>query len=69
MNKWTVEKINEFYTYLNEYFGLSVKPEIKIAEKKRLPLQWNEGKLLFVPEFFNDDEMEEDVRRNILILL
>lgn len=69
MSKWTVEKIDEFYTYLNEYFGLSVNPEIEIAEKNRFPLQWNEGKLLFVPEFFNDEELAEDVRKNLLLLM
>ena len=33
MNTWSVEKIQEFYTYLNEYFGLSVNPQIKLGEK------------------------------------
>ena len=39
MSKWTVEKIQEFYAYLNEYLELSVKPEIEVGEKKRFPLQ------------------------------
>lgn len=35
MSKWSVEKVQEFYTYLNEYFGLSVKPKIEIVNKNR----------------------------------
>ncbi len=69
MNKWTIEKIQEFYTYLNEYFELSVNPEIEIGEKNRFPMQWHEGKLLFIPDFFNDNELKEDVRMNLLILM
>lgn len=69
MSEWTVEKINEFYTYLNEYFGLSVKPEIEVGEKDCLPVRWRKGKFLFIPNFFNDDEISEDVRMNLLLLM
>lgn len=67
MSKWSVEKVQEFYTYLNEYFGLSVKPKIEIVNKNRYPIQWKSGKMLFVPRFFNDDDLNEDVRKNLLI--
>lgn len=69
MSRWTVEKIQEFYNYLNEYFGLSVNPEIKLGEKNRLPVKWDEGKILFISEFFNDDNLEEDVRVNLLLIM
>ncbi len=69
MSKWTVEKIDEFYTYLNEYFGLSVNPEIEVGEKDSLPVRWRKGKFLFIPDFFNDDEISEDVRMNLLLLM
>lgn len=69
MNTWSVEKIQEFYTYLNEYFGLSVNPEIKLGERNRLPVQWDEGKILFISDFFNDEEIEEDVRINMLLIM
>ncbi len=67
MYPWTKDKIQEFFTYLNEYFGLSVKPEIKIVDKNRYPVQWKKDKMLFVPSFFNDDEIEDEVRKNLLI--
>lgn len=69
MNKWSVEKVKEFYSYLNEYFGLFVNPEIEIGDKNKFPVQWKKGKLLFIPEFFNDNELKEDVRKNLLILM
>lgn len=69
MNNWSVEKVQGFFTYLNEYFGLSVNPEIEIVNKNRFPVQWKKGKMLFVPKFFNDDELTEDVRLNLLILI
>lgn len=69
MNNWSVEKIQEFYTYLNEYFGLSVKPEIEVGKSNKFPLQWNKGRLLFVPRFYNDDEIDEDVRTNLLLIM
>ena len=69
MSKWTVEKINEFYTYLNEYFGLSVKPEIEVGEKESLPVRWCKGKFLFIPDFFNDEELTDDVKKNLLLLM
>ena len=69
MSKWTVEKIQEFYAYLNEYLGLFVKPEIEVGEKKRFPLQWDAGKILFIPTFFNDEEIEEDIRINLLLIM
>lgn len=69
MKKWSVEKIQEFYNYLNEYFGLNVKPEIKVGEKNRFPVQWDDGKLLFIPNFFNDSEIDEDVRVNLLLIM
>ena len=69
MSEWTIEKVQEFYDYLNEYFGLSVNPIIKIGEKNRFPVQWDEGKILFIPEFFNDKEIEEDVRMNLLLIM
>ena len=69
MSEWTVEKIDEFYTYLNEYFGLLVKPKIEVGEKNCLPVQWHKGKFLFIPKFFNDDEISEDVRMNLLLLM
>ena len=67
MSKWSVEKIQEFYTYLNEYFGLSVKPKIEIVNKNRYPIQWKNGKMFFVPRFFNDADLNDDVRKNLLI--
>lgn len=69
MNKWSIEKIQEFYTYLNEYFGLSVIPEIEIGNKNRFPMQLHEGKVLFIPDFFNDAEIDEDVRINLLLIM
>ena len=66
---WTVKKIHEFYAYLNEYFGLFIKPEIEVGEKKRFPLQWDAGKILFIPTFFNDEEIEEDIRINLLLIM
>lgn len=69
LNTWSVEKIQKFYTYLNEYFGLSVNPEIKLGERNRLPVQWDEGKILFISDFFNDEEIEEDVRINMLLIM
>lgn len=69
MSKWTVEKIQEFYAYLNEYLELSVKPEIEVGEKKRFPLQWDAGKILFIPTFINDEEIEEDIRINLLLIM
>lgn len=67
MNKWSVEKIQEFYTYLNEYFGLTVNPKIENVNKNRYPLQWKKGKILFVPRFFNDEDLNDDVRKNLLV--
>lgn len=69
MSKWTVDRIKEFYTYLNEYFGLSVDPEIKLGEGNRFPVQWDEGKILFISDFFNDEEIEEDVRITLLLIM
>lgn len=69
MYPWTVEKIQEFYAYLNEYFGLSVNPEIKLGESNRLPVQWDNGKILFISNFFNDGELKEDVRINLLLIM
>lgn len=69
MSKWSVEKIQEFYTYLNEYFGLSVNPVIKFGESNRLPVQWDNGKILFISDFFNDEEIKEDVRINLLLIM
>lgn len=69
MKKWSVEKIQEFYNYLNEYFGLNINPEIKVGEKNRFPMQWYEGKLLFISDFFNDSEIDEDVRINLLLIM
>lgn len=56
-------------TNLNEYFGLSVKPEIEVGEKNCLPVRWCKGKFLFIPDFFNDDEISVDVRMNLLLLM
>lgn len=69
MSIWTVEKIQEFYNYLNEYFGLPVNPEIKLDERNRLPVQWDDGKILFISDFFNDEELEDDVRINLLLIM
>ena len=69
MSKWTVDRIKEFYTYLNEHFGLSVDPEIKLGEGNRFPVQWDEGKILFISDFFNDEEIEEDVRITLLLIM
>lgn len=67
MKKWTVEKIQEFYTYLNEYFGLAINPKIEIVNKNTYPVQWNNGEIFFVPRFFNDEDLDDDVRKNLLI--
>lgn len=69
MNTWSVEQIQAFYTYLNEYFELSVNPEIEIGEKNRFPVQWNDGKILFIPTFFNDEDIDDDVRTNLLLIM
>ena len=69
MSTWSVEKIQDFYSYLNEYFGLFVNPEIELGEKNRFPVQLNEGKILFVQDFFNDEEIDEDVRINLLLIM
>lgn len=69
MNNWSIEKIQGFFTYLNECFKLSVTPGIEIRDKNKYPIQWKNGKILFVPDFFNDDELTEDVRLNLLILI
>ena len=69
MNTWSVEKIQEFYAYLNEYFGLSVNPEIEVGVENRFPVLWNNGKILFIPTFFNDEDIDDDVRINLLLLM
>lgn len=69
MNAWSVERIQDFYTYLNDYFGLSVNPEIITGEKNRLPVKWSEGKLLLVSDFFNDEELVDEVRVNLLLIM
>lgn len=69
MNSWSVEKIQEFFTHLNEHFGLFVNPELKVGEKNKFPLQWCKGKILFIPDFFNNDELEEGVRTNLLLIM
>lgn len=69
MKKYTIERIQEFYTYLNEYFGLSVNPDFETDEKHALPIRWNKGKLAIVPDYLNDEEIEDDVRINLLILM
>lgn len=69
MSEWTVEKIQDFFDYLNGHFGLSVNPEIEVGNKNKFPLQWKKVKMLFVPGFFNDDEIDEDVRKNLLIIM
>lgn len=57
MSNWSVGKIQGFYSYLNEYFELSVNPEIKLCEKNRFPVQLDAEKILFVQDFFNDEEI------------
>lgn len=69
MYPWTKEKIQEFYAYLNEYFSLSVNPVIKFGKSNRLPVQWDNGKILFISDFFNDEEIKEDVRINLLLIM
>lgn len=69
MNNWSVEKIQDFFTNLNEQFGLSVNPEIEVGDSNKFPLQWRKGKMLFIPTFFNDAEIEEDVRINLLLTM
>lgn len=69
MSKWSVGKIQEFYTYLNEYFKLSVNPEFETDEKHALPIRWHKGKIAIVSDFLNDEELEDNVRINLLILM
>ena len=59
MNNWTVEKIREFYTYLNEHYSLNVNPNIIEEEKNKFPLCRRAfNNLVFVPEFFNHELIE-----------
>lgn len=69
MKNLTIEKVQEFYNYLNEYFGLSVNPDFEIEEKNALPIRWHKGKLAIDFNFLNDDEVEEDVKANLLVLM
>lgn len=70
MSKWTVEKIKEFYAYLNGHYGLNVNPKIIVEEKNKFPLYRRSfNNLVFVPEFFNHKLISEDARRMLLICL
>lgn len=70
MNNWTVEKIREFYTYLNEHYSLNVNPNIIEEEKNKFPLCRRVfNNLVFVPEFFNHELISEDARKMFLLCL
>ncbi len=70
MYPWTKEKIQEFYTYLNEYYKFDVNPNIIVQEKNKFSLCRRDfKKLIFVPEFFNHELMSEDARKMLLICL
>lgn len=70
MSDWSVEKIIEFYTYLNEHYGWDVNPNIIVQDKNKFPLcRRNFENLIFVPDFFNHELISEDARRMLLICL
>lgn len=70
MNKWTVERIEELYTYLNRHYGLNVNPKIIVEEKNKFPLcRRGFNNLVFVPEFFNHELISEDARKMMLLCL
>lgn len=65
MNKWTVETIKDFFDFLNKRFGTSVKPEITVEKENRYPLSVRDGKLIFIPEFFN--RIDDITKKNVLV--
>lgn len=65
MSKWTVETIKDFFDFLNKRFGTSVKTEITVEKENRYPLSVRDGKLIFIPEFFN--EIDDVTKKNVLI--
>lgn len=70
MSKWNVEKIRKFYTYLNEYYGLNVNPNIIVQDKNKFPLCRRDfNNLVFVPDFFNHELISEDARKMMLLYL
>lgn len=70
MSRWTIEKIREFYSYLNEYYKFDVNPNIVVQDKNKFPLCRQDFKnLIFVPEFFNHELISEDARKMLLVCL
>lgn len=65
MSEWTTETIKDFFDYLNKHFGTSVNPEITVEKENRYPLSVRDGKLIFIPEFFN--EIDDVVKQNLLV--
>lgn len=65
MSKWTVETIEDFFGFLNKRFGTNVKPEIMVEKENRYPLSVRDGKLIFIPEFFNG--IDDVTKKNVLV--
>lgn len=65
MPKWTVETIKDFFDFLNKRFGTNVKPEITVEKENRYPVSVRDGKLIFIPEFFN--EIDDVVKKNVVV--
>lgn len=65
MNTWTSETIEDFFGFLNKRFGTNVKPEITVEKENRYPLSVRDGKLIFIPEFFN--EIDDVVKKNVVV--
>ncbi len=70
MNKtWTIERILSEYDKINEKLSWNVKPIIKTVEKDKFPMSRKNGELIFVPEFFNDEGLNDDERFMIIATL
>lgn len=65
MSEWTAETIKHFFDYLNKRFGTNVNPEITVEKENRYPLSVRDGKLIFIPDFFN--EIDDVTRKNLLV--
>lgn len=65
MSEWTAETIKNFFNYINKHFGTSVNPEITVEKENRYPLSVRDGKLIFIPEFFN--EIDDVAKQNLLV--
>lgn len=65
MGQWTTETIKEMYETINAKMGLDMNPEIVVINKQIYPLSAWEGKLIFVPDFFN--ELSEECKKMVVV--